>query len=68
MEDGCLQILRLAENTGKTLSSPFKVPQIPRDRERHCRWKVLDALVPQEGEEIGIRRRVENDLRRRMDS
>jgi hypothetical protein len=62
-QEESLQVLCLTENTGETLSCPFEVAQIPRDGEGHCRRQVLDALVLQEGEKVGICRRVEDDLR-----
>jgi hypothetical protein len=63
-QEESLQVLRLTENTGKTLSCPFKVAQIASDGEGHCRRQVLDALVFQESKKVGICRRVEDDLRR----
>lgn len=62
MDERYLQILRLAEHGSEPLSCPFKFTQVPGDSKGHGSRKILDALVFQECQKVGVCRWVKDDL------
>ena len=56
------QIPRLAKDTEKAFSGPFKVSKVARDGKSHGRREVGDALVLEECQKVGVRGRIEDDL------
>ena len=60
------QVASLAEDGTETLSGPLEQTSVARDREGHLGLRGRDLEVGEEGEEVGIRRRVAYDLRSRQ--
>ena len=52
----------MAEHSSESFAGPFEIAQIPRNSKRHGRRDEFYAFVLEEGQEIGVRRWVEDDL------